>query len=143
MILDAIFDGQIYPSETVVPKCKAFWEANEAATNIMSYFEQKLSKEDYEKLERLNDRLADSQNIQNKEQFKYGFAMGVLLMKEVYEHPEFKPKEYKYHNPYDDWIFRQLADIDNRKNIPNTSPQVDFNKGDYEDYLKAKWNRGL
>ena len=52
MILDAIFDGQIYPSETVVPKCKAFWEANEAATNIMSYFEQKLSKEDYEKLER-------------------------------------------------------------------------------------------
>ena len=84
MVLDTIFDGQIYPSETVVPKCKAFWEANEAATTIMSYFEQKLSKEDYEKLERLNDRLADSQNIQNKEQFKYGFAMGVLLMKEVY-----------------------------------------------------------
>ena len=93
MVLDTIFDGQIYPSETVVPKCKAFWEANEAAPTIMSYFEQKLSKEDYEKLERLNDRLADSQNIQNKEQFKYGFAMGVLLMKEVYEHPEFKPKE--------------------------------------------------
>ena len=44
-------------------------------------------------MERLNDRLADSQNIQNKEQFKFGFAMGVLLMKEVYEHPEFKPKE--------------------------------------------------
>ena len=54
-----------------------------------------------------------------------------------------QPKEYKYHNPYDDWIFRQLADIDNRKNIPNTSPQVDFNERDYEDYLKAKWNRGL
>ena len=54
-----------------------------------------------------------------------------------------QPKEYKYHNPYDDWIFRQLADIDNRKNIPNTSPQVDFNEGNYEDYLKAKWNRGL
>jgi hypothetical protein len=46
-------------------------------------------------------------------------------------------------HPYDDWIFRQLADIDNRKNIPNTSPQVDFNEGNYEDYLKAKWNRGL
>ena len=45
--------------------------------------------------------------------------------------------------PYDDWIFRQLADIDNRNNIPDTSPQVDFNEADYEDYLKAKWNRGL
>lgn len=54
-----------------------------------------------------------------------------------------QPKEYKYHDPYDDWIFRQLADIDNRNNIPDTSPQVDFNEADYEDYLKAKWNRGL
>ncbi|HFZ4996185.1 TPA: transcriptional regulator, partial [Enterococcus faecalis] len=26
---------------------------------------------------------------------------------------------------------------------PDTSPQVDFNEADYEDYLKAKWNRGL
>jgi hypothetical protein len=34
-----------------------------------------------------------------------------------------QPKEYKYHDPYDDWIFRQLADIDNRNNIPDTSPQ--------------------
>lgn len=66
-------------------------------TNQKKYLEEYARsqgfKEDYEKLERLNDRLADSQNIQNKEQFKYGFAMGVLLMKEVYEHPEFKPKE--------------------------------------------------
>ena len=54
-----------------------------------------------------------------------------------------QPKEYKYHDPYDDWIFRQLADIDNRNNIPNTSPQLDFNETDYEDYLKEKWNRGL
>ena len=46
-------------------------------------------------------------------------------------------------NPYDDWIFRQLADIDNRNNIPDTSPQSDFNEADYDDYLKEKWNRGL
>ena len=54
-----------------------------------------------------------------------------------------QPKEYKYHDPYDDWIFRQLADIDNRNNIPDTSPQSDFNEADYDDYLKEKWNRGL
>ena len=54
-----------------------------------------------------------------------------------------QPKEYKYHDPYDDWIFRQLADIDNRNNIPDTSPQLDFNETDYQDYLKEKWNRGL
>ena len=54
-----------------------------------------------------------------------------------------QPKEYKYHDPYDDWMFRQLADIDNRNNIPDTSPQLDFNETDYQDYLKEKWNRGL
>ena len=64
------------------------------------------------------------------------------LSSEVVELEE-QPKEYKYHDPYDDWIFRQLADIDNRNNIPNTSPQLDFNETDYEDYLKEKWNRGL
>ncbi len=54
-----------------------------------------------------------------------------------------QPKEYKYHAPYDNWIFRQLVDIDNRNNISDTSPQLDFNEADYEDYLKVKWNRGL
>ena len=41
----------------------------------------------------------------------------------------------------------QVGDIyvsgDARNNIPNTSPQLDFNETDYEDYLKEKWNRGL
>ena len=54
-----------------------------------------------------------------------------------------QPKEYKYHDPYDDWIFRQLAYIDSRNNIPDTSPQLDFDETDYEDYLKEKWNRDL
>ena len=44
MILEAIFNGQIYPAETVVPKCKKFRDAGEAVANIMAYFEQKLSK---------------------------------------------------------------------------------------------------
>ena len=38
---------------------------------------------------------------------------------------------------------QELADIDNRNNIPDTSPQLDFNETDYQDYLKEKWNRGL
>ena len=46
-------------------------------------------------------------------------------------------------SPYDDRIFRQLADIDRRNNIPNTSPELDFDEMDFEDYMKDKWNRGL
>ena len=54
-----------------------------------------------------------------------------------------QPKEYKYHDPCDDWIFRQFEDIDNRNNISDTSPQLDFNEMGYEDYLKTKRNKRL
>ena len=93
MILEAIFNGQIYPAETVVPKCKKFRDAGEAVANIMAYFEQKLSKEDYDKLENLNDHLADRQCLQTEEHFKFCFAMGVLLMCEIFHSPFFPHTE--------------------------------------------------
>ncbi len=49
-----------------------------------------MSKEDYAKLDKLNDNFADCQTMQTEEHFKYGFRMGVLLMKEIYELPDFK-----------------------------------------------------
>lgn len=90
MILEAIFNGEIYPAETVVPKSEKFREAGQAIADIMRYFEQTLSKEDYTKLDKLNDNFADCQTMQTEEHFKYGFTMGVLLMKEIYELPDFK-----------------------------------------------------
>lgn len=42
------------------------------------------------KLDKLNDNFADCQTMQTEEHFKYGFTMGVLLMKEIYELPDFK-----------------------------------------------------
>lgn len=54
-----------------------------------------------------------------------------------------QPKEYKYHNPYDDRILRELADINRRNNIPDTSPEQDFDEMDFEEYLKDKWDREL
>ena len=54
------------------------------------YFEQTLSKEDYAKLDKLNDHFADCQTMQTEEHFKYGLSMGVLLMKEIYELSDFK-----------------------------------------------------
>ena len=89
MILEAIFNGEIYPAETVVPKSEKFREAGQAIADIMRYFEQTLSKEDYAKLDKLNDNFADCQTMQTEEHFKYGFTMGVLLMKEIYELPDF------------------------------------------------------
>lgn len=43
---------------------------------------------------RISERtLADRQSLQTEEHFKFGFAMGVLLMKEIYELPDFQNME--------------------------------------------------
>jgi len=50
MILEALFNGEIYASENVVPKSDKFREATGEIARIMSFFEDKLSKEDYLKM---------------------------------------------------------------------------------------------
>ena len=46
MILEAIFNGQIYPAETVVPKCKKFREVTvvSACDDIVSGNEKHISE---------------------------------------------------------------------------------------------------
>ena len=85
MILKAIFNGQIYPAETVVPKCKKFRDAGEAVANIMVYFEQKLSKEDYELVKELRAQTAIAQCEESESHFKYGFSAGLIVQHEAYE----------------------------------------------------------
>lgn len=87
MILDAIFEGRIYPAENIVPKNHAFQESAKAVEGIMKYLEKNLTKEEYEKITELNDRILDGQILLGKELYKAGFATGVLLMKEIYDYP--------------------------------------------------------
>ena len=93
MILEALFNGELYPSENVVPKSDKFRQAGAEISDTMRFFEEKLSKEDYERLERLMDRNADEGNMTNEEQFKYGFTLGVLMMCEIFHSPYFPHTE--------------------------------------------------
>jgi hypothetical protein len=77
----------------VVCKSKAYQEAKKAADEVVDYFEKVLSKEDYERLDALLDNLALARSEENGEHFKYGFAMGMRLMQEVQEYPDFQKKE--------------------------------------------------
>ena len=93
MILEALFNGELYPSENVVPKSDKFRQAGAEISDTMRFFEEKLSKEDYERLERLMDRNADEGNMTNEEQFKYGFTLRVLMMCEIFHSPFFPKTE--------------------------------------------------
>ena len=48
MILEAIYNGNFYPSETVVPKSEKYRNALKACEKIMDRLAEKLSKEDYD-----------------------------------------------------------------------------------------------
>lgn len=93
MILEALFNGGIYASEDIVPKSDKFRQTAAHISETMTYFEGKLSKEDYTLLEKLCDSHADESNMINECQFKYGFTMGVLLMCEIFHSPFFPHTE--------------------------------------------------
>ena len=53
MILEAIYNGNFYPSETVVPKSEKYRNALQACEKIMDRLAERLSKEDYDLVEEL------------------------------------------------------------------------------------------
>ena len=61
MILEAIYSGDFYPSETVVPKSKKYRNALKACEKIMDRLAEKLSKEDYDLVEELQDQASIAQ----------------------------------------------------------------------------------
>ena len=55
MILEAIYNGDFYPSEMVVPKSEKYRNALRACEKIMDQLAQRLTKEDYDLVETLLD----------------------------------------------------------------------------------------
>ena len=56
MILEAIYNGDFYPSETVVPRSEKYRNALRACEKIMDQLAQRLTKEDYDLVETLLDQ---------------------------------------------------------------------------------------
>lgn len=93
MILEAIFNGQIYPADDVVPKGKDYKAIREEIAESINDFEQTMNENEYANMEKLIDNMTDLQSMKNKEHFKYGFSLGVLMMKEIYDgFPEYHKK---------------------------------------------------
>ena len=85
MILEAIYNGDFYPSETVVPKSEKYRNALRACEKIMDQLAQRLTKEDYDLVETLLDQSSIAQCEESECHFKYGFSAGFLLQQEAEE----------------------------------------------------------
>lgn len=85
MILEAIYSGDFYPSETVVPKSEKYRNVLKACEKIMDRLAEKLSKEDYNLVEELQDQASIAQCEENECHLKIGFSAGLLVQQEAVE----------------------------------------------------------
>ena len=93
MILEAMYNVEFYPCETVVPTSPEYRKAVIACEKLMEQLSQRLSKEDYELVKELRAQTAIAQCEESESHFKYGFSAGLLVQKEAYEQVAQREKE--------------------------------------------------
>ena len=92
MILEAIYNGDFYSSETVVPRSEKYRNALRACEKIMDQLAQRLTKEDYDQVETLLDQSSIAQSEESQSHFKVGFSAGLLVQQEAVE--QIKTRSY-------------------------------------------------
>lgn len=85
MILEAMYNGEFYPCETVIPTSPEYRKAVIACEKLMEQLSQRLSKEDYELVQELRAQTAIAQCEESESHFKYGFSAGLIVQQEAYE----------------------------------------------------------
>ena len=85
MILEAMYNGEFYPCETVVPTSPEYRKAIQTCAALMEQLSHRLSKEDYALVEELRAQNAIAQCEESESHFKYGFSAGLIVQQEAHE----------------------------------------------------------
>lgn len=93
MILEAMYNGEFYPCETVVPTSPEYRKAIQTCAALMEQLSQRLSKEDYALVEELRAQNAIAQCEESESHFKYGFSAGLIVRQEA--HAQVQQKKEK------------------------------------------------
>lgn len=82
-IIAELYNGELFPNEHIYPEIPQYHAVIEQISNEMDFWEQKLSRTDYERLEKLVDLKCDESEMTCLESYTCGFKLGMLLMTEV------------------------------------------------------------
>ena len=85
MVLDTIFNGTFNPSELRILGSERFTQACRNTEHLLSLLSIQLNGEDYAMVEELTDELQNACEEECRQHFEYGFAAGLLLMREAQE----------------------------------------------------------
>ena len=83
-ILQGLYAGEVYPDELIMPKDPEYQPVNMKISEQKAYFKQKLSEEDYRKLEEFDNLCGRSSSMDSEASFIYGFRLGAMLMIELF-----------------------------------------------------------
>ncbi len=90
MILEMILEGKLYPSEQIEVTGEKYLNAKQRAGQLLTELEVSMEPDTRKKLKEYLDCIFLSNCCIAEEHFKYGFALGVRLMKEAEELPYFQ-----------------------------------------------------
>lgn len=89
MILEMILDGKLYPAEQITVTSEKYVKAQQRASQLLQELEDALEPAMRKRLEEYLACIVLSSCCTAEEYFKYGFALGVRLMKEADDIPYF------------------------------------------------------
>lgn len=82
-ILEELYNANLCPVERIVSKDTAYRVTNHKITEAMAIWRERLSEEEYKKLEDLLNLRVQAGEMDLTASFVYGFKLGAILMIEV------------------------------------------------------------
>ncbi len=83
MLLEAVFRGEFYPSETVVPRDPAYRALQKASYDLLETLKVRLKGEDFQLVEQLLEQDLNVRCMECECHFRYGFSAGLLMIQEA------------------------------------------------------------
>jgi len=83
-ILENLYYGKVYPAENIHPKSPEHRDVVKRIDTEFKLWENKLTKEDFTKLEDLCGLLAESSSIEMQDAFCYGFKLATTILFETF-----------------------------------------------------------
>ena len=87
-MLKEIYNGEVIPRDWKNRENSEMFNINQSIKDVEEYFKRKMTLEDYEHLQKLTDLYSDLLTAGEIQIFSYGFAMGLLLFRDVMDAAE-------------------------------------------------------
>ena len=83
-LLEQIFDGEFYPSESVVSGNPDYMTKGHQEGREIEYIASRLNDEDKVRFDKLMDLMGETEHMNGYANFAYGLRTGILLMFELF-----------------------------------------------------------